>query len=508
MDNFFVSRALKYYKRREVQEAIIRHAAQREVSPRYGNGFGKRPDLLENPADVLEFAKRKATSFHCSEERWQNPMQIATGMSRKDANELRVGWDLVLDIDAQDWEIARLTAWLFLQALEQHGIGCASVKFSGNKGWHIGVPWEAFPRAIVDHEGNDILLSDLFPDMPKRIAEYLVEYIGDTRNGLVKIQEDEIVFAGRVKDNLAKIASKVGKEKKDILETYCPSCRKAVQRSGVQYGLHCQSCGSRAGKRYTQEEKAVIESDELVCRKCRHMMDFYLASRGRGCTHSPSSYQQRFKITEVIEFDTILLASRHLYRMPYSLHEKSGLSSVVIDPEDVLSFRKEMADPGAISLTKTFLDPAMTREDEAGQLVSMAWTMDEEKPAQHSEQYDVPDEAIPEEHFPPCMKRILAGLTDGRKRALFALVNFLQTVGWPPEMIRERIYAWNDANQEPLRETVIKSHLHHHLGKKEKILPPNCMQFYRELGVCFPDDLCRMIRNPTQYARKKKGMKR
>ena len=38
MDPLFLSLALKYYKRREVQEAIVRHARQREVSPRSQSG--------------------------------------------------------------------------------------------------------------------------------------------------------------------------------------------------------------------------------------------------------------------------------------------------------------------------------------------------------------------------------------------------------------------------------------------------------------------------------------
>ena len=113
MDALSISTALKYYKRQEVQEAIARHAGHREVSPRYGQGFGKRPDVIENPRDVLEFATRKATSFHCSEERWEQPMRIRTGQTRKEANDLRIGWDLVLDIDAPNWQIAKLTAWLF-----------------------------------------------------------------------------------------------------------------------------------------------------------------------------------------------------------------------------------------------------------------------------------------------------------------------------------------------------------------------------------------------------------
>jgi len=46
--------------------------------------FGKRPDVLQYPADVLELVKQGATSFHASEELWRNPLLLAPSMSRKD----------------------------------------------------------------------------------------------------------------------------------------------------------------------------------------------------------------------------------------------------------------------------------------------------------------------------------------------------------------------------------------------------------------------------------------
>ena len=63
-----LSFSLMYYKRKEVQSAIVREAQDKECSVRFINeGFGKRPDILTYENDVLELAKKKATSFHCSE---------------------------------------------------------------------------------------------------------------------------------------------------------------------------------------------------------------------------------------------------------------------------------------------------------------------------------------------------------------------------------------------------------------------------------------------------------
>jgi len=514
MDQYFLSTALKYYKRPEIQEAIVRHAADREVSPQYGAGFGKRPDVLEHPKDVIAFATRKATSFHCSEERWEQPMRIQTGMNRKEADELRIGWDLVLDIDAKDWEISRLTARLFVLALRAHGIESVTCKFSGNKGWHIGVPYEAFPSSVTNGNGDEIPMSTLFPDMPKAIATYLVDYIGDPTNELVEINEDTVSFhLGTeekkliLKKKFANLAKQAGKERHDVLELYCPACHKTVEREAEQHTLICAQCGHRS-ERYSAEQKAGILDEERVCPKCKHVMDFHLLTK-RTCPHNTDRYRQRFKITAVIEFDTILLASRHLFRMPYSLHEKSGLASVVIDPDTLLTFKKTSAKPEVVDVSKTFLDVENTVLGEAGGLVQVAWERYNETatPRYETKEYDVPDELIEEKHFPPCMIKILGGLEDGKKRAMFALVNFLQTAGWPPEMVDKKIHEWNERNPEPLREVHVKGHLRQHLQKKMKILPPNCMQFYQELGVCNPDDLCRRVKNPAQYALKKSKMK-
>lgn len=57
-----------YYARKDVQDAIYNFCRNREVVPRYGEGFGKRPDTLEYPSDIMQQAKKGATSFHCSEE--------------------------------------------------------------------------------------------------------------------------------------------------------------------------------------------------------------------------------------------------------------------------------------------------------------------------------------------------------------------------------------------------------------------------------------------------------
>ncbi len=168
----FLAKTLSFYKKREVQEALVAHAEHKEISIHYQNYFGKRPDALFASGDVMDLAQKKASSFHASEELWSNPLAIKTGMSKKEIQDLRIGWDLILDIDCPYWPLAKIITHLFIKSLQAHNISAVTVKFSGNKGFHIAVPFESFPQQF-----NGQATKDLFPEAPRRIAHYLLHYI-------------------------------------------------------------------------------------------------------------------------------------------------------------------------------------------------------------------------------------------------------------------------------------------------------------------------------------------
>ena len=137
---------LQFYARKDIQKEILKDAKDREVSFKFGDkGFGKRPDVLQFEGDVFELAKQGVTSFHISEERWSNPLDLNTGMNRKDLDELRIGWDLILDIDGP-FEFSQVAAELLVDALKFHDIENLAVKFSGNKGFHLAIPFESSGR--------------------------------------------------------------------------------------------------------------------------------------------------------------------------------------------------------------------------------------------------------------------------------------------------------------------------------------------------------------------------
>ncbi len=422
-DPFFLAKALKWYKKREVQEAILADCEHREVSPRFSQGFGRRPDALYYPTDVLELAKKKATSFHCSEERWRDPLRLKTGASRKEQDDLRIGWDLVLDIDCPHWLYSKLTASLFVKALHDHGVRSVGVKFSGSKGFHIGVPFEAFPE-----EADGKPTSSLFPEGPRALAQYLLEYISDE---LIKVRENNIiVFDRRFKVDFDRLKEHTGKEAKDFLQQICRKCRAPKQAGQVEPARRLYLCGSCG---HTVRKDGM--DDYLQCERCNGVMEPQRATKTGDACHAcgGEAFEPRFNVLALIEVDTVLLASRHLYRVPYSLHEKSGLVSMVFPSEKLMDFEKEMATPERVTAFPRFLDGRKATRGEAAELLLKALDhVGEQERARGGEhkEFAIPEEAIPEELFPPCMQNILNGLVDGKKRAMFALTNFLRACGW------------------------------------------------------------------------------
>jgi hypothetical protein len=422
-----LSTLLKYYKRPEIQKAIVDAATDKEIAVSYGGaGYGKRPDTLQYPADILEFAKKGVTSFHCSEELWTNPLQITTGAHRAELDALRKGWDLILDIDCPELSYSKIAGDLLVQALSYHNISSVSVKFSGNHGFHIGVPFESFPESL---HGTPI--KDWFPEGPRKIAAYLGHFI-----------KPQLTAALLKFHDIAEIKRRVGK---------------------------------------TQDE--LVKNGE-------------------------------FDPFNVLKIDTVLIAPRHLYRMPYSFNEKSGLVSIPIESNRILAFEKPMAAPELVVPTRVFMERDKAIKNEAHKLFISAYDFvaetnrakQEKGEYKPQKEFDIPTQALSENLFPPCIKLISQGLKDGKKRALFALVNFLTSVGWDYDKILAWLYEWNKRNPEPLRDTIIEGHVRYHKQAKKRMLPPNCKQTYEELGVCKPDGLCARIKNPVSYSTRRAWM--
>src|SRR3989338_4183322 len=89
---------LNHYKRSDIREEIIYNSRNREVVARFNDDFGGRPDTLNYPKDILELAKKVATSFHASEELWQTPLSLSTNLKKSEltASGLAGTWFLTL----------------------------------------------------------------------------------------------------------------------------------------------------------------------------------------------------------------------------------------------------------------------------------------------------------------------------------------------------------------------------------------------------------------------------
>jgi hypothetical protein len=219
----------------------------------------------------------------------------------------------------------------------------------------------------------------------------------------------------------------------------------------------------------------------------------------------PNKYIKDYQAPKEVMPDLILVSSRHLFRMPYSLHEKTALASIVLKPEEVENFQMTDASPMKIQI-RNFMPNS--KEEEASELLVQAldWAKENQLFSEESKVLGgkyadfkpIKLDSIKEDNFPPCVKNILKGISDGKKRALFVLINLFRSVGMDKEELEKRIYEWNKKNEVPLREGYIQTQLLWAYRKKP-IMPPNCKEFYQGFGVCQPDDFCKLIKNPVNY---------
>ncbi|HDI03061.1 MAG TPA: hypothetical protein ENF67_00780 [Candidatus Pacearchaeota archaeon] len=415
--------ARKYYRRKEIKKILLSQAKNVEVVAKYFDKFGKRPDILEYESDIDNLVSKGATSFHCSEELWQNPLELSTELKQDQLDRLRIGWNLILDVDCKFLEYSKIAAWLLCQALYFHGIRNFGLKFSGGTGWHIGIAFDAFPSEI-----NKKKIKNFFPEGPRMIAGYLKDMI-----------KKELSLRILENSSLKEIAEATGKKIDELLDK-----------------------------------------------------------------------NKEFDPFNVLEIDTILISPRHLYRMAYSLHEKTGLASIVIKPEQIKLFHPSWAKPSRV-YAKPFLPEP--EPNEAKELLTQAfdWKAKKERKIELRKKTEekgkiksMKIKKIDERILPPCIKEILSGMKyDGRKRALFILITFLRSIGLDFDEIENKIREWNKLNYKPLKESYIVTQLN--WFKKQSLrLPPNCgFAYYQDLGICKPDSLCQKIKNPLAYVMKK-----
>jgi len=417
MKNF--TKVMKYYSREDVQDVLLGISRKREIVGVYDNGaFDKRPNILAYPDDIVEMVKKGVVSFHGSVEKWSSPMRLESGMTAQQLDSLRIGWDLILDPDCLDFDLSKITVKTICEALEEHGIKDYSIKYTGGKGFHLGIPFEAFPKKV-----NGKYLEKMYPGVAKTIIEYLKDYTKETlRERFLEL------------DNPLGLVERVGK--------------------------NIQDC---------------IDEDGINPLK-------------------------------LVEIDSMVASSRHMFRLPYSLHEKSLLVSLPIKLSQLNKFQKEDASLWKVKVNTKFLAEEPKLAEASSLLVeALDWSekyrsgKDEEKVEYKGSRKKL--KKVPKKYFPPCITKMLGGLKDGRKRSVFVLITFLQNMGWPWEKIEKELEEWNKRNPKPLPKNYVKTQLRWHQRQPRNLLPPNCDNdnYYKNILGEVKDNCCEGLKNPVNY---------
>jgi len=244
----------------------------------------------------------------------------------------------------------------------------------------------------------------------------------------------------------------------------------------------------------------------LICQYLNEMIKNQLIEKISDMIGDRKSYVKDFEAPKKVMPDIVLVSGRHLFRCPYSLHEKTSLASVVIDKNKISEFKVQDANPLRVQV-KGFLPTIEKGEASELLLQAMDWgksKSEKEKKETKKKYSDVVIKDLTPNLYPPCISKILEGVKqDGRKRALFILINFFKSLKVSEEKIKEKIEEWNKKNYHPLREGYIRSQLSWH-SKQKPMLPPNCDKpHYKDIAVCSPDGFCKFIKNPVNYTIKK-----
>ncbi len=494
--------ATSYYARKEIQQAMFEFCKHRETVANFNNRFfAKRPDMFDYPSDILNQAVQGATSFHTSEEIWDNPLNIKTDMTPQEYNQIKIGWDLLIDIDSPFLDYGKIAARLLIEQLEEHGIKNIGIKFSGGKGFHIIVPFKAFPESY-----NGLQTKDQFPEWPRAIAKYL---FGKIRN---KMNEEILKLSNK---------EKLREQGELISEHLCPKCNQPTKskligkyvctdikcRTEVESmksnrkEMLCPSCNGKM-KRVSQREIQYCENCKLNSAKLEATTSF----GGIIQKNTQKKFKEEITIKSTEDaVDVVLVSPRHLFRAPYSLHEKTAYASIPLTKSQVENFKPSDADPLKIVKIKSFMPNSI--RGEATQLLSKSLDQfEKEKPEKIQKKYNkesinLGELTITDNMFPPVIKKILKGIpSDGRKRALSLLLSFFTSLEFPQDYIEDKIDEWNNRNYAPLKQGYIRAQIL--WSMKNKRLPPNYDKpIYKEFGITSPP--LPGIKNPITYTIRK-----
>jgi hypothetical protein len=262
--------------------------------------------------------------------------------------------------------------------------------------------------------------------------------------------------------------------------------------------ISCPNCFQNIGEKKSLEKERIEKENFYFCNNCN------INSKT-----NKNNFKEKVK-SEHIDADLVLVSPRHLFRMPYSLHEKTSMASIVIDTDEIKNFDIKDADPLKVK-PKNFLPDSEPGEATQLLLQALDYKLPESKIQNMSSQNnfgrkkfkDITITNLTSDLYPPSIKMILKGMPgDGKKRALFILLSFFKSLKLSDSEIEKIIEEWNKKNKEPLKSGYVKSQLSWYAKSKPK-LPPNFDKvYYRDIGV-IPTSEEIKSKNPVSYVIRK-----
>ena len=112
--------------------------------------------------------------------------------------------------------------------------------------------------------------------------------------------------------------------------------------------------------------------------------------------------------------------------------------------------------------------------------------------------------AVVQTAFPPCIESLYKAFSSGRHLShigRFALTSFLVNIGMPSENVIELFKSFSDYNERLTRYQI--EHIAGERGSRTRYTPPQCTTLQTH-GVCTNSDgLCRRVRHPLAYYKRK-----
>ncbi len=458
---------IKFYKENdEVLEDIVKISQNREVGYMLKNGsFGHRPSKIDTKEDIINYIKKGALSFHVSIERWIDLNVLKETKSKKELNEYRMGWDFIIDIDAKDIFLSIIVARNIVKYLKDREIEKFYIKYSGGKGFHIAIPWEIFPMYSKIRKKDEIVEEETrktFPDLARILAYYIYK---EVENNIIK--DIEYYFS-----------------EKEIKERY-----------GVEgYNL-----------------RELIEIDTIAI-STRHLIRNIYSINEKTISYDEKS--RKISVSLSIPIKDKEIFGKDIESISEKLKSMSKLDNFVYEN---IPFLTEELDYKESSSLKSLIEDAVTWE--YSNYLNLDLNLLELPKKENKEAEKAIREIkkskidITEDLFPPCIKAILNGeIEDGRKRSLFILLAFLTNIGWSMDKIEKYVTEWNNKLNEPLRERYLEYQTEwfkKNIKAGKSYLTPNCNNeiYYKDMGVCKPDEICKIIKNPLSYPIKKQKSK-